>query len=117
MQLVVQNIGDVVVVNFGDTAILDGLTIDAITRSLLDLVDNQARRKILLDFSRVRFLSSSMLGVLIRLQKRIGAINGRLAILGLRPELHKVFKITRLDKLFNFYNDEQDALNSFNAPT
>ena len=113
VQLVVQNIGDVVVVSLGSSTILDGITVEAVARRLFELVDQQARRKILLDFSQVKFLSSSMLGVLIRLQKRAGAIKGRVVIVGLRPELHRVFKITRLDKIFNFYRDEAEALSSF----
>ncbi|KKL57020.1 hypothetical protein LCGC14_2239560, partial [marine sediment metagenome] len=76
-------------------------------------VDEQAQRKLLLDFSRVKFLSSAMLGVLISLQKRSAGIKGRVVICGLRPELHKVFKITRLDKLFDFYDNETEALGSF----
>jgi anti-sigma B factor antagonist len=113
VQLVVQNIGGVVVVNLGSSSILDGGVVEALGRKLFELVDEQAHRKILLDFSQVKFLSSAMLGVLIRLQKRVHAIKGRLAIYGLRPELHKVFRITRLEQLFNFYDNEQDALSSF----
>jgi anti-sigma B factor antagonist len=113
VRLVVQKIGGVVVVTLGGSSILEAAAIDALGRRLFELVDEQAHRKILLDFTQVKFLSSTMLGVLIRLQKRLQAINGRLAIYGLRPELHKVFKITRLEKLFNFYDNEQDALNSF----
>lgn len=111
--LVVQNIGGVVIANFSGTCILDETTIAALSKSLLDLVDQQAQRKIMLDFSGIKFLSSAMLGVLIRLQKRATLIKGRVIIFGLRPELHKIFKITRLDKLFEFYDDERKALSSF----
>jgi len=114
-QLVIQEIGGVTVANFGGSSILDGTTVDALGRQLFDLIDNQARRKVLLDFTRVKFLSSSMLGVLIRMQKRAGAIGGRVAILGMKPDLHRVFKISRLDKLFDFYDDEDDAFHSFGA--
>ena len=115
VQLVVQTIGGVVVANLGGSSILDAGTIDALGRKLFELVDSQAQRKILLNFSQVKFLSSSMLGVLVRLQKRAQAINGRVAIYGLRPELHKVFKITRLETLFDFYDNEQDGVNSFSV--
>ena len=117
VELVVQSIGDVVVVNLGSSAILDGITVEAVARRLFELVDQQARRKILLDFSQVKFLSSSMLGVLIRLQKRSGAIKGRVVICGLRPELHKVFKITRLDKVLEFADTEETALKMLNVTT
>lgn len=115
--LIVQNISGVTVANLGGSSILDGQTIESLSRKLFDLVDNQAHRKILLDFSQVKFLSSMMLGVLIRLQKRAAGINGRIAIYGLRPDLMKIFQITRLDKLFDFYDDEEKALNSFGVFT
>ena len=47
------------------------------------------------------------------MQKGAEAIKGRVAIVGLKPELHKVFKITRLDQLFDFYDKEDDAMKSF----
>ena len=116
-QLVVQNIGGVVVVNFGEISILETQAIEAIGRQLYELVDQQAQRKILLNFSKVRLLSSSMLGVLIEFRKKAQAIKGRVAICSLKGELHKAFKITRLDKLFDFYEDEESALNSFGVYT
>ena len=115
--LVVQNIGGVVVVNFADASILDGPAIESLGKRLYELVDQQAQRKILLDFSKVRHISSSLLGVLIQLQKKSGAIHGRVAVCSLRPELQKVFKITRLEKLFSFYEGEEPALNSFGVFT
>jgi anti-sigma B factor antagonist len=114
-QLIVQEYSGVTVANFSGASILDGATVDALGKRLFDLVDNQARRKILLDFTQVKFLSSSMLGVLIRLKKRADAIKGRVVIVGLKPDLHKVFKITRLDKLFEFYDQEDDAMQALGA--
>ena len=112
-QLVVQNIAGVTVVDFSGSAILDGPTIDAIGQRLYELVDDQAQRKILLGLSQVKLLSSSMLGVLIKLRKKSEAIKGRVAIVGLRPNLRKVFRITRMEKLFDFYDDEGAAMGSF----
>lgn len=117
VQLIVQEIGGVTIANFGSSSILEGAAVDALGRQLLDLVENQARRKILLDFSRVRFLSSTMLGVLLSMRKQLAAIKGRMAICGLRPELRRVFKVSKLEKLFEFYDKEEQALNSFGVYT
>ncbi len=114
-QLLVQNIGGVTVVNFSVGAILDEPTIESLGKRLYALVDEQAQRKILLGLSQVRFLSSSLLGVLLNLRKKSQGIKGRLAIVGLRPKLREVFRISRTDKLFEFYEDEQEALHSFGA--
>jgi len=48
--------------------------------------------------------------VLIALHKKICSIGGKYVICGLKPELHEVFKITRLDKILSFAKDESEAL-------
>jgi anti-sigma B factor antagonist len=57
------------------------------------------------------------LGVLINLRKKTDAIKGRVVICSLRGEIKKAFKITRLDKLFDFYDNEEKALASFGIST
>jgi anti-anti-sigma factor len=112
-RLLVQGIGDVTIVNFIDASILDMAHIQKVADELYSLVDEKDRRKIVLDFSAVRFLSSQMLGVLLTLQKKLQALKGKMAFCGIKPELKKVFQITALDKLFEFYPDETKALNAF----
>ncbi len=111
--LVIQSIRSVTVVNFEDSSILDTLQIETIGNSLYELVEKYGRKKLILDFSKVRFLSSSALGMLITLRKKSTAIKGELAICAMRDDLRKVFTISRLDKLFNFYENEEKALNAF----
>lgn len=116
-RLVIQNIGGVTVVDFGGTVILDGTTIQSINRQLAELVDKQAQRKLLLEFSQVKFLSSSLLGVLIAVQKKVAQMKGRVVIAGLKPELRRVFQIAKVDGLFEFYDDQEPGLNSFGVHT
>ena len=113
--LIVQTIQGVTTVTFNETAVLDAVVIEAIGRDLYALVDKQDRRKIVLDLSKVEFLSSMMIGVLINLYHKLGKLKGQLAICGLRPKLKQVFTITRLDKLLKFYADENAALAAFNV--
>ena len=111
--IVVQKYKDVTVVDFQNTSVLDSANIEALGRSLLDLVQKQDLRKIILDFSNVRFMSSQALGVLLQLKKATDAVKGRVVISGIRPELHKVFKITNLNKLFSFHEQLDAALAEF----
>lgn len=112
-RLLVQGIGDVTIVNFIDASILDMAHIQKIADELYSLVDEKDKRKMVLDFSAVKFLSSQMLGVLLTLQKKIKALKGKVVFCALKPELKKVFQITGLDKLFEFYPDETKALDGF----
>ncbi|HEX5271761.1 MAG TPA: STAS domain-containing protein [Gemmataceae bacterium] len=112
-RLEVEDIGDVTVVNFVDRRILDEQNIQVIGEQLFSLVDEVGRRKILLNFGNVEFLSSAALGKLIALHKKLQAVGGRLILCNIDPEIYEVFEITRLDKFFNIQKEEQAALQAF----
>ncbi len=116
-RLVIHPVRDVTVVNFNESSVLDALQVQEIGEKLYELVDTRALRKIVLDFSKVKFLSSSALGVLINMRKKADAIKGRVLLCCMRPELRKVFKITNLEKMFQFYDTEEQALNEFGVIT
>src|SRR5438874_1612969 len=75
-RLEVEDIGDVTVVNFVDRKILDEQNIQIIGEQLFSLVDEVGRRKLLLNFSNVEYLSSAALGKLITLNKKLQAAGG-----------------------------------------
>ena len=104
---------DVTIVNLNDSSILDTLQVEQIGESLDELVDGRACRKIIIDFAKVKFLSSSALGMLIRLRKKATEIKGQVVLCGLRDEIMQVFKISRLDKLFKIVKNEEKALTFF----
>lgn len=116
-RLFIQPVRDVTVVNFADASILDTQLVQQIGEELYELVDKQARRKIILDFDKVRFLSSSALGILITLRKKCDQIKGKVVLCSMKEDLKKVFKITNLDKMFEFYDNEEKALGSFGVTT
>src|ERR1700674_2008854 len=99
--LEVEGIGDVPVVNFTDKKILDEQNIQIIGEQLFSLVDDLGRRKLLLNFSNVEYLSSAALGKFITLNKKVNAAGGRLILCNIDPQIYEVFEITKLNKLFN----------------
>ncbi|MHC4294176.1 MAG: STAS domain-containing protein [Planctomycetota bacterium] len=111
--LLISRIGDVTVVNFRNTSILDSAAVEAIAEQLNALIDTQAQRKLVLDFSEVKFLSSAMLSALLVLRKKSQEIGGKVVLCGLRPRLREVFEITKLHKLMDFAETEQEALGCF----
>lgn len=112
-RLEVEDIGDVSVVNFTDRKILDEQNIQAIGEQLFSLVDELGRRKILLNFGNVEYLSSAALGKLITLNKKLQSVSGRLILCNIDPQIYEVFEITKLNKLFNIQKEEQAALQAF----
>jgi anti-sigma B factor antagonist len=112
-RLEVEDIGDVTVVNFVDRKILDEQNIQIIGEQLFSLVEEVGRRKILLNFSNVEYMSSAALAKLITLNKKLQSVNGRLVLCNVDPQIYEVFEITKLNKLFDIQAEEQAALQVF----
>jgi anti-sigma B factor antagonist len=116
-RLLVHPIREVTIVNFQDTSILDTAQIEQIGSELYAYVDDRGCKRLILDFTKVQFLSSSALGLLITLHKKVAAVKGALVLCGLRKDLMKIFEITNLAKIFTFKPDEKEALAVFGVTT
>ena len=53
------------------------------------------------DFSNCDFIDSTGLGALVSIYKKCVEKNGSLKLKSLKPEVDKLFKLTRLDKVFD----------------
>ena len=109
----VSDVNGATVVNFTDKHIIQETGIKETGEELLSLVDKEGKKKILLDFSGVDFISSVLLAALINLDKKMRATGGKLAMCGMRPEIFELFCITKLDRLFDIHDDLQAALSQF----
>ncbi len=112
-RLEVNVVGDVTVVHFRDQKIIEDLRIQELGQELFQLVEAEQRKKLLLNFSAVDFLSSAALGKLITLDKKVKGQQGVMKFCNIRPEIYEVFAITRLNKLFDIKRDEADGLAAF----
>jgi anti-sigma B factor antagonist len=112
--LKVEIIADIAVVNFKVKRILDEPTIQAIADQLFSLVEDENRRKLLLNFEGVEYMSSAALGKLINLHKKLTGLKGKLAMCTVIPQIMEVFTITKLDKIFKIFPTEEVALETFN---
>lgn len=112
-RLAISEVGDVTVVRFVDRKILDELNIQELGQELFQLVEEDKKTKLLLNFNQVEFLSSAALGKLITLDKKVKAHGGKMKLSNIRPEIYEVFAITKLNKLFDIQEDEADALAAY----
>jgi len=101
------------IVEFADRKILEELSISAIGEELAALVEGVEGVKILLSFKNVEHLSSAALGMLITLNNRVKKQSGVLRLSEITPQIYEVFKITRLNKVFEIYDTTDQALASF----
>jgi anti-sigma B factor antagonist len=105
--------GNVCIVEFEDRKILEELAISQIQERLTDLIAAENLPRILLNFRKVEHLSSAALGVLITLSKQVAERNGQLVLANIHPQIFEVFKITRLNKLFNIRGTTDEAMREF----
>lgn len=109
----VSKAGDVTIVRFVDRRVLDEVGIQEIGQELLELVERPDARHLLLNFGNVDFISSATLGKLLVLDRTIKAHEGRLKLSNIRPEIMEVFRVTRLDRVFDIRDEEAEALAAF----
>lgn len=111
--IVTQKRGDVLIVYFNDARILDATEIDQVKKDVVALITKAEDGKMLLNFQEVRFMSSAMLGALVTVSKKCKAAEVTLKLSNIAGDLMQVFTMTRLDKIFEFHDDETDALTAF----
>jgi anti-sigma B factor antagonist len=103
----------------GDVAILDmdgkitigegSVALRTAVRRLLE----EGRKKILLNLAGVGYIDSSGIGELVSSYTTIGKEAGQLKLLNLTQKLQDLLAITKLLTVFDVYESESEALNSF----
>jgi anti-sigma B factor antagonist len=111
-ELLRQQKDGVLIAQFTHQKLYDDAIIAQIGSELVELAD-QADGKMLLDFQGVMFMSSSMIGRVVILNKKCKADDIDLRMCNVSPSIMEVFEVTRLDKVFTICHSVDDALAEF----
>jgi anti-sigma B factor antagonist len=76
--------------------------------TLTALVDGDTRR-ITLDLSKVTFLDSMGIGVIVGTKKRLAATGRDLELVVGNPEIRRIFELTMLDRIFELHASRAEA--------
>jgi anti-sigma B factor antagonist len=87
-------------VTFKNQALLDEACLRDLKKQLFDLADKKPGLGMRLNFSDVSFMSSSCLGLLVTLDKHLRDTDRTLTLCNIKPQILKVFEMTKLDKIF-----------------
>ena len=82
--------------------------------TVLDEIE-RGERRFRIDFSHASFIDSSGLGILVSLAKKVREQGGELRLANLNDELRTLFKLTKLDLLFQL-RDDGDGLAGAGVP-
>lgn len=112
--LLTRSEGDVLIAYFQDVRIIDESRIESLGKELVNLLESKANDRIILNFMNVGFMSSAMIGKLISFGKKCKDNNVTLRITNITENVEEVFKLMRLEKVFEIDPDEETALEKFN---
>ncbi|APW60425.1 STAS domain-containing protein [Paludisphaera borealis] len=112
--LTVKVVDGVAVIGFLESAsMIEGDRVDKLAKELFDLIDEKKFTKILLNLYNTGYMSSAMLAQLIRLNRKMQSVRGKVRLCALRPPIVDAFKVSQFDKLFEIFPDEPSALKKF----
>lgn len=102
--------GSIVVATLTDEKILEESQLKGLEGSFMPLIAQTPSIQLIVDFSNVQFLTSSVLGLLIRISKKIYETQGKLRLCSINPKILEIFRITRLDKIFEIFPNVDEAM-------
>jgi anti-sigma B factor antagonist len=112
-RVLIETVHGITVASFTDEAIVSEEVILEVGEQLVDLLDGARPERLVLNFREVRSMSSTMLAILLKVARKVGQFGGRLKLCCLAADLQEIFRITRFDRLFEIYDEESLALDSF----
>jgi len=107
---------EVKVVQFRDHQLFDERVVhEAAEQIAVQLPNDGSPINLVLNFSGVGLISSTLLSKLVLLQRRVDASRGEMRLCELSPVLEQVFRTSRLDRLFGIDRDLRTALDHFRS--
>jgi len=82
-------------------------------RKAFDGIIAKNEKKLAVNFSGVTYIDSSGLATLIEMFQRLKKIGGALRFCGMEQKIKNVFEITKLHKLFEIFDTQENALKDF----
>jgi anti-sigma B factor antagonist len=110
VDLVVERDGDILIIQIRSTRVAVEMG-ESFEQQIAEAIEGIERPRVLVDFGGVEFISSAILGKLIKLSGRVVTDSrGELKLSSLADRIAEVFKITGLEKLFSIHKDRAEAL-------
>ena len=109
-----KNVDGIAVVNFLETvSMFEGDKVKGVSDELLDMVESRRFTKMLLNLSNAHFVSSAMLAHLVKLNRKMQEVKGKVRLCCLRPVIQDAFRVSNFDKIVEIFPDEAAALKKF----
>ena len=82
-------------------------------REILGELVTRGKKKVLLNMKEVDFVDSSGIGEMVRGHVQLAKIGGQLKLVNLSKHVNMLLQVTRLNKVFEIFDNELDGIKSF----
>ena len=111
MQIEERVVGEVTILDLkGKITLGEG---DEALKDKINSLIHQNRKRILLNLEDVPYIDSAGLGEIVRTYTTVSRQGGQLKLVNLTKRIRDLLSITKLLTVFDVYESEADALNSF----
>jgi anti-sigma B factor antagonist len=94
---------------------LDATTAKAFEDKVLGVI-GAGDRRLVIDLAQLEYVSSAGLRVFLLAAKRLSAVNGKLAVVGLNDHVRHVFDIAGFSSILSIYPSRDEAMRHVEVP-
>ena len=112
MDIKIRELNDIVIIDIGGDIRqyeVKGVSLYQQVRDLL----YDGKKSFIINFDKVDFIDSLGVGDLLSSYVSTNNLGGKIKLLKVAPKIHQIFKVTLMDRLFEFFEDEDAAIQSF----
>ncbi len=91
------------------TVMLDQTTVSDFGNQIVAHISGKPGLHLLIDFKNVTYMTSQGITELLRINEVLGKTGGGVRLCNVAPEIHRVFKITNLERMFAVHEGEDAA--------
>jgi anti-sigma B factor antagonist len=95
-------------------SLVGGEETDELSNAVADFVE-QGNKKLIIDLSKVDYLNSTAIGVLVKAHTTYKKHQGQVKLCGINKNINNIFVITKLTMVFDVCESRDDAMKSFAA--
>lgn len=104
---------EVTIVYFRDEPILDFPHACQLGREFGDLLNATDHPRIIVDFRDVEYMGAMVIAELISARRHISERNGSLKLCGMHENIRDIFRLMKVDELFEIHDTREEASQSF----
>jgi len=98
------------VVNFTTSRILDQSNVQQLGEEFDELLDKHKLKKLVINFEKINYMSSAVMGKLVALHKKVKQNGGQLRLTNIAQSIYEIFEIMRFDQMFDIRETEDEAV-------